>query len=600
MRGQMYLSFYRLKHKPFQISTDPKFLWLGEKHEEALATLRYGVLDNKGFLLLTGDVGTGKTTLINALLKILGRETIVATVRDPDLEPMDFFHYISHAFGMSGNFTSKGTFLIEFEQFLHEAHRTQKRVLLIIDEAQRINQKLLEEIRLLSNIEKEEKKLLNIFFVGQIEFNEILLRQENRPIRQRITVNYNIEPLSRNESDVYIRHRLKIAGTEDEIFEEGALAKIYIFSQGYPRLINIICDRCLLTGFVSEEKIISAAHVDECIAELSIPRFTHHKPTLPEPLVSAATPTPADTVTQTSDDHPAISFSRVNKKEKSSSHGNLLLIIIFIIIILASSSSFYILFPEKYSLIKDYAFSLYNTKLEEHDISTNNTKNIHAVPNADNNINYATNQDKKNNIELKQNSNQQSTSLDKTISVVSTTIDTDQGNKDNLLPDKSLSKNETSQKILNNVDNGIDSTNKDIVNDQLNNISLNEIKKITIQFPSDSNFPAGNAINELDNLIVFLAKNKNYNLIVNGYSDSYGNEVYNKKLSEFRAYSVKSYLIGKGLDETRILAQGFGSQNPVATNDTSDGRIANRRVEIELQPKGLQPSPQSRQNVPVP
>ena len=118
----MYLSFYHLKHKPFQISTDPKFLWLGEKHEEALATLKYGVLDNKGFLLLTGDVGTGKTTLINTLLRTLGKDTLVASIRDPALDPMDFYNYTAHAFGLQSNFTSKVSFLIQFEKFLRAAN----------------------------------------------------------------------------------------------------------------------------------------------------------------------------------------------------------------------------------------------------------------------------------------------------------------------------------------------------------------------------------------------------------------------------------------------------------------------------------------------
>lgn len=299
----MYLNHYNLKHKPFQISTNPGFLWLGEKHMEALATLRYGVMDNKGFLLLTGDVGTGKTTLINALLSTLGDNVLAISVRDPALQPMEFYEFVAHSFNMTGEISNKISFLINFEKFLNDAYNNDKKVLLIIDEAQRIDQILLEEVRSLSNIERDDSKLLNIFFVGQIEFNDILLRQENRALRQRITVNYNIETLSEQETEEYIKHRLHIArisetpelpstpsvksedlfvqerfptlGSTDEdgLFTHGAIREIYFFSKGYPRLINIICDRCLLTGYVEEAPVITKSHVIECTKELEIPDF---------------------------------------------------------------------------------------------------------------------------------------------------------------------------------------------------------------------------------------------------------------------------------------------------------------------------------------
>jgi len=190
----MYLSFYGLKENPFQISTNPRFLWLGEKHQEALAALRYGILDNKGFLLLTGDVGTGKTTLINALLASLEDDVVAETIPDPGLKQLDLYHYIAEIFDIKGQFSSKGKFLVIFSRFLHSMHAKGKKVVLIIDEAQRLSPALLEEIRLLSNIEKPETKLINIFFVGQSEFNAALLREENRALRQRITVNYDIPP----------------------------------------------------------------------------------------------------------------------------------------------------------------------------------------------------------------------------------------------------------------------------------------------------------------------------------------------------------------------------------------------------------------------
>ena len=154
----MYLSHYNLLEKPFQITADPRFLWLGEKHQEALATLTYAVLDNKGFLLLTGDVGTGKTTLINALLRDLDSNMIVATIVDPELKKLEFFTLLGQAFAIRDKFTQKVDFITQFTRFQDDACSNDKRVLLIIDEAQKLSADLLEEIRLLSDIEKENTK----------------------------------------------------------------------------------------------------------------------------------------------------------------------------------------------------------------------------------------------------------------------------------------------------------------------------------------------------------------------------------------------------------------------------------------------------------
>ncbi len=266
----MYLNHYSLTTKPFQISTDPRFLWLGEKHKEALAVLRYGILDNKGFLLLTGEVGTGKTTLIHALINALKDDVIIANVPDPGLEIMEFYAYIARAFLLNNGFKSKFEFLTQFTDFLNQAHAEKKQVLLIIDESQRMGQALLEEIRLLSNIEKQFTKLINIFFVGQAEFNGIILEERNSALRQRITVNYNLGPISRIETDQYVRHRLNVSGTEKRIFTSGAIKEIHTFSEGYPRLINVICDRALITGYTNGSSSISGSVIRECADEMRL------------------------------------------------------------------------------------------------------------------------------------------------------------------------------------------------------------------------------------------------------------------------------------------------------------------------------------------
>ncbi len=214
----MYLNHYDLTNKPFSISPDPNFLWPGEKHAEALAGLQYGILENKGFVLLTGEIGTGKTLLINSLVRSINEEVIVATISDPRLELIDFYNILANKFKMNMRFERKGDFLIHFEEFLIKANSHHKKVLLIIDEAQRLKSELLDEIRVLSNIEFETRKLINIFFVGQRELKEMLLEERNRPLKQRITYNYHLLPLIEQETTAFIEHRLKVAGATKKIF----------------------------------------------------------------------------------------------------------------------------------------------------------------------------------------------------------------------------------------------------------------------------------------------------------------------------------------------------------------------------------------------
>ena len=267
----MYLSYYHLHHMPFQISPDPRFFWRGEKHKEALAVLKYGVLNNQGFLLLTGDVGTGKTTLINTLLNSLDSETVVINISDPRLDKLDFFKVVSHSLGLDTKLRTKFDFITTFGDFLNRTHDSGKRVLLIVDEAHKLSLDSLEEIRLLSNIERQDTKLLNIFFIGQDEFNDTITRPECRALRQRVTVVHHIEPLNEKETEQYVTYRLGVAGTRRGVFTDRALKEIYRFSRGYPRLINVVCDRALLAGYTDELQTIPPKVVRECVKELRLP-----------------------------------------------------------------------------------------------------------------------------------------------------------------------------------------------------------------------------------------------------------------------------------------------------------------------------------------
>ena len=266
----MYLAHYNLTLKPFEESPDPRFFWLSEKHKEDLASLKYGIQENKAFILINGDIGTGKTSLINYFLLENDIDAIMAALPDPDLSIYDFFKLITTEFNIGLDSNSKGDFLIQFEHFLQTAYSGRKRVLLIIDEAQRLNQQLMEQIRLLSNIERDYTKLINVFLVGQNEVIDIIKDEKNKALRQRLTVQYTIEPLTELESQDYIKHRLSVAGSEIEIFSPEAHHEIFLFSKGYPRLINNICDRTLLVGFVKETKRITGEIVKECADDLKI------------------------------------------------------------------------------------------------------------------------------------------------------------------------------------------------------------------------------------------------------------------------------------------------------------------------------------------
>ncbi len=270
----MYTKYYGLKEKPFEITTDPRFLYLSENHKEALAHLIYAVNEKKGFTVITGEVGTGKTTLIQSLLGRLNGNTKTAFLFNPGLETQDFFSHICTDLGLKVGKESKGEYLRQLQEFLLVCYSQKQNVILIIDEAQNLDPKLLEEVRLLTNLETPKRKLLQVILVGQPELDEILSRTQFRQLKQRISTRYHIHPLNRPETKEYIRKRLLIAGGKKiSIFSPPALREIYHFSKGIPRLINIVCDNALLTGYASEQKVITRKIIREVVRELEMIPF---------------------------------------------------------------------------------------------------------------------------------------------------------------------------------------------------------------------------------------------------------------------------------------------------------------------------------------
>ncbi len=267
----MYLEHYGLIRAPFEMTPDPAFLYLGEAHQEGLATLVYAVRARKGFVMLTGEVGTGKTTLLQALLAQLDPGTASAFLFNPRLEPLDFFRVLFDELGIEKPCVTKADYLIALNEFLIEQLRSGLPTLLIIDEAQNLSPELLEEIRLLSNLETPTSKLIHILLVGQPELEELLSRRELRQLRQRIVLRFRLRPFSAEESISYVEQRLRFAGYSGKgLFRRSALRRMYEVTGGIPRLINVVCDSLLLLGFSRELQSFDGAAVDEVAKDLGL------------------------------------------------------------------------------------------------------------------------------------------------------------------------------------------------------------------------------------------------------------------------------------------------------------------------------------------
>ncbi len=267
----MYLEHYGLIRQPFEMTPDPAFLYLGEAHQEGLATLVYGVRARKGFVMLTGEVGTGKTTLLHALLAQLDPDTASAFLFNPRLEPLDFFHVLFDELGIEKVCHSKGEYLLALNQFLIERLREGQSTLLIVDEAQNLSAEMLEEIRLLSNLETPKSKLLQIMLVGQPELEDMLQRPELRQLRQRIVLRFRLRPFDLQETAGYIEERLLLGGyTGKGLFRRSAIQRVQEVSGGVPRLINIVCDGSLLLGFSRDLETLDGAVIDEVARDLGL------------------------------------------------------------------------------------------------------------------------------------------------------------------------------------------------------------------------------------------------------------------------------------------------------------------------------------------
>ena len=265
----MYLTFYGLTEKPFNATPDPRFLYLTPGHREALAQLVYGVQENKGFIVLTGEVGTGKTTLLQTLLQRLDGNTAVAFVFNSTLPFDGLLEYMLEDFGIAKAGETRAQRLFALNNFLIERRRTGQKTVLIIDEAQNLDAPTLEQVRLLSNFETPTEKLLQILLVGQPELRAKLQLPELRQLKQRIGLRCTIQPLTQEETREYVRARLRIAGARDlRLFSEGAISRMAEYAGGIPRLVNIVCDHSLLIGYADQRRQIERDIVEQAIQYL--------------------------------------------------------------------------------------------------------------------------------------------------------------------------------------------------------------------------------------------------------------------------------------------------------------------------------------------
>jgi len=260
----MYKEFYGLRANPFNVNPDPRYLFLTRHTEEALACLTYGIQSRKGFVLLTGEVGTGKTTLINKLLEWLRLQQVAtAFIFNSRMNVPQFLDYMMADFGIPGDSRAKSQVLLRLYNWLLDRYRAGETAVLIVDEAQNLSEEVLEEIRMLTNLETFTEKLLQIVLVGQPELEQKLKQPQLRQLRQRLTLRAKTHALTLDETRAYVQQRLRIAGSNGQpIFDPEALAAIHRYASGIPRVINLLCEHCLVSAFVDQQKMIGAATVE--------------------------------------------------------------------------------------------------------------------------------------------------------------------------------------------------------------------------------------------------------------------------------------------------------------------------------------------------
>lgn len=265
----MYLDYFKLTEPPFLLTPDPKFLYLSKAHSRAITFMEYAIINRDGFAVITGEIGSGKTTLISKLLTGLDKDTVIARIYHTHVDVIEFMQSLLEEFGVKDYGDTKVALLNQINNHLIDAYSKNKKIILIVDEAQNLSEKLLEEIRLLTDLETNNEKLLNLILVGQPELNETLDQPRLEQLTQRVRFRFHIGPLTEDEMSEYIRHRLSVAGNNTEVFDEKVMPLLYKYTGGIPRLINSLCDVALICGYAEEVEKVDDKIIKIAIKELA-------------------------------------------------------------------------------------------------------------------------------------------------------------------------------------------------------------------------------------------------------------------------------------------------------------------------------------------
>jgi type II secretory pathway predicted ATPase ExeA/uncharacterized coiled-coil protein SlyX len=287
----MYLDHYHLKLMPFEMGPDPRFLWLGSQHKEAFTALRNTILDSKGFIVITGGPGTGKSTLLNATAANFGNSIRFVKISDPTVDEMDFFNFVANGFEMGKTFRDKAKFLTEFQNLVKDAAAQSQKMILAIDEAHRLTAQRLEQIRVFASLETSGKKVVNCLFAGQSEFLDMV--KNNQALAQQVFFSHHIQPLTQFETGEYVAHRLEVAGATGSIFTAPAVREVFRLTGGIPRLINILCDQAMLSGYTLNTTTLGPEVIKDSTSYTMMTASVHTIPAGEAPGQGAASPSAA-------------------------------------------------------------------------------------------------------------------------------------------------------------------------------------------------------------------------------------------------------------------------------------------------------------------
>jgi outer membrane protein OmpA-like peptidoglycan-associated protein/type II secretory pathway predicted ATPase ExeA len=517
----MYLDYYNIAENPFDTDKGKTSLWLGGNLSKVASNLKEAIMERKGIVFLTGDSGTGKSTLIKMITDILQEQFVIATLSNPELSGLDFFNVLSVRFKFNKNFNSKSAFLVHLRNYLRNSQPIDKNILLIINDADRLTVELFEELALMSEIELNDRKMISILLAGRKGWVDESMQKNIKRVSDKIAVVCNLDPLNEADTAQYIKYCLSTAGTKKNIFSTKAIHEIFSFSRGNLSLINSICDLALIKGYSSRKKTINTAIIKECGSELQEKGIIDWNVKLPPKFVVKKEKN-----------------NKITADQPSSSKRWLWIKTLFVLLFIFSS------------------YVLYKSQTQDSNIWR--TDEIAQD-------NYDFHKLKKENV-----------------------ISPDTSQEANQTYSNSESEKQETATVSPNVEN--ESLEPYTAGERNSSARLTNTgrewpfatyKKI-IYFEYDSNTLSPESLEILDEIAEFAIHNPKNEFIIKGYTDSIGAYSYNLTISKFRANSVKSYLIAKGVDPTKLETFGLGSQNPIFSNRTAGGRKLNRRVEIEL------------------